>query len=387
MKIGILTEVNDCNYGALLQAFALAHTLSGLGHTAQQIDFWYKPYNKALWGNLAKAASPIGWCWRFLQLAQRLKSVTAAQSWTLRALRSKAFIDTFIPLSPKTYRTAEDLKTLPSYDTLIAGSDQVWNPDHFAAPNPFLLSSVHTVGKKLAYAASIGREDIPEDRIAEYRQAFSEFAAISLREQSNLRQVRELSTCPVSTVLDPSLLISAGEWRTQLHLRALERCPDICIYWLGDIDPLMEVVHAILSRGETIAVFTEPSFLRQRTRDKRNPLKALNIQGVHYQPEADPRTFLQTLDAAEEVVSDSFHALMFSVIFRKRCQILLDTSASRREMSVRLTDFASTYLKESPIIDSPDAYIRERRATHPLEPTDALEIARKDSLAWLKKNL
>ena len=65
-RFAILTEINDCNYGAQLQGFALAAILRTLGAEVEQLNFWYRPYNKALWGTLAKRKTLSGQIFQFL---------------------------------------------------------------------------------------------------------------------------------------------------------------------------------------------------------------------------------------------------------------------------------------------------------------------------------
>ncbi len=374
----ILTEINDCNYGALLQGFALATVIRQLGAQADQIDFWYRPHNKSLWGTLAKKKTLVGQFWQFLSMALKFHSLAFARARTLRSLRSKSFLESFVPLTPQSYRTTAALATLPTtYDGVIVGSDQVWNPDHMAAPNPFLLANLPEVLPRFAYAASLGVPEVPEARRQEYRSALAKFKAISLREAFNVPEIQSYTTCPVSAVLDPTLLLDGDTWRKLLHLHLpSEAAGETCIYWLGSPEVLLDIAR----KAAPCHIYTEPSFLSRRLNGK--PIKLLleAIDGVSYHPDAGPLQFLRALDQAKQVISDSYHAMLFCANLGRPCNIVLEATGPRARMRLRMYDFLSAYAQETSVLTSPE---------DPLQPQHihlnaAFHEAKNRSRDWLK---
>ncbi len=297
-------------------------------------------------------------------------------------LQSKAFLDIFVPLSKEVYPTTESLQRVKGYDLIFAGSDQIWNPWHFAAPNPFLMHNIKGC-RKVAYAASIGVPQLPENRIEEYREAFTEYAAISLREYSNVPEIQALALCPVTAILDPSLLLTAEEWKDLLHIHAPRIQADVCVYWLGDLEKLVEIARILKAQGKTLCVYSEPTILKKKIKGQGMALDIFKKEQITYCIDAGPTEFLGAIVSAQAVVSDSFHAMMFSAIFKKPCQIITQSASDRQHMGIRMHDFLTLYATNSPCVET----IGEVEAFPIIQLNAAYEEARKDALTWLRLQL
>ena len=67
---------------------------------------------------------------------------------------------------------------------------------------------------------------------------------------------------------------------------------------------------------------------------------------------ADPKEFVGSLSSADWIVTNSFHGLMFSVIFRKNVRVIKPSSATRKDMSSRIDEFANELIYGPLIKDS-----------------------------------
>ncbi len=384
MKVGILTEINSCNYGGILQGFALATVLRKMGLDATQIDFWFSKKNKALWGDLAKAKSKLGFIFWFILSVFKYKSFRAAKVSLMRSRASVAFLKDFMPLSSRTYKNRAALATLSAdgYSHIIVGSDQVWNPKEFPTPNPFLLANVTGV-QKLSYAASVGIAQLPVTRVNEYRDALRSFQAISLREHANVSEFQSLAKCPVVAVLDPSLLLTDDEWYKALHLMPKKRSEEVVIYWLGDLSSLKHVVDQLKATGQTCRVFSVPKLLRKRVKNYRSAYQFFKKENVSLCLEADPCEFVSAIASAKAVISDSFHAMMFSAIFQTPCKIVIGSKAGRQDMGVRMTDFLSHYVSNNPVVQVVDE-IGSVDALESVKFKASFEDAKAASIAWIR---
>ena len=193
MKICIITCQNAYNYGARLQAFALARYLRQQGQDVNVID--YRPdYMRGdvqvlFWPGL----SVKKWGKMILQFPARY-----------RAKHRKQYFDNFsrqyIPLTSKTYWDIDDLRAnAPEADLYIAGSDQIWNTDFRNGTDPgyYLdFGSEHT--RRISYAASFATEDVAATAREFVRNKLARFDAISVREHSALHILNSLGSYVVS---------------------------------------------------------------------------------------------------------------------------------------------------------------------------------------------
>jgi len=156
--------------------------------------------------------------------------------------------------------------------------------------------------KKVAYAPSLGRSRSLSDFDDVYRRYLPSFRALSVRESDNSRYLSSLLRREVPWVLDPVFLLSADAWG------AVARKPDmrdkryIFAYCLHETSLYRHVEH--LSEATGLPVFYVPEGLRAC------------VTGKHV-PNLGVEEFLGWIQGAECVVTDSFHALAFALIFRR----------------------------------------------------------------------
>lgn len=214
MKIGIITfwQSND-NYGQVLQCFALQQQLIKLGHKPFLIK--YVPLQKTVQTSIAKKF------WKLIQIypiflkLRKMQKAKQAKAFALRN-RQREF-DEFrvkhIITNGVIYHGLSDIQNNPpDSDCYICGSDQVWsmllNNDENQA---FYLNFGDKDTKRIAYAASFGRDVYPMELNGKLHDMLVKFDAVSVREKSGIGICKKVGIQAVD-VLDPTLLLSMKEY-------------------------------------------------------------------------------------------------------------------------------------------------------------------------------
>lgn len=323
MRIGTITFHCAYNFGSALQTYALRKYLTNLGHDVHVIDYRSADFNAY---KIFRGVGVKSFVADLLFLSGNLCRRNSFQSFW-----HKCF-----DMTGRTYEgagaersLAEDLK---DYDALICGSDQIWNLDCTLGPvSPFFLSFASDRTKKIAYAPSLSHVNFEEKNFtSEDKKHISEwlnrFDALSVRELSVAEQFQQLTDKPIVETLDPTLLLNLEDYR---HIQAsklpkkLKAGKYIFAYTLW---PNKDMVHYIdqlaAKRGLTIVYYSQKPIRYQSN--------AINVWGI------GPADFLTLIDKADCVVSNSFHATVFSILYGKAF-LTFGTKKSSSRMKTLLT--------------------------------------------------
>ena len=283
MKVATITYSNAQNYGAMLQAYALASYLEAFCK-CDVIDYrtfdnrWFKPRK---------------------EIKDILISAVQVSRGKRRVLRFEQFRNKYLPLT-SFCGCADDLKKLNSkYDCFIVGSDQVWNCSHGVNENFFLVFADEDK-KKVAYAASFGSSSIPKEHAEKVRSYLKEIRHISIREKSGAALVENLTGRKPPVVVDPVFLKDAAEWK-RIAAPVEMKQPYAFVYSTQKSEHLNHAVEEYAARKKIKIVSTHA------------------IPGVRCVVRKDigPLEFLGYILNAEYVISTSFHATAFSIILEK----------------------------------------------------------------------
>lgn len=200
-------------------------------------------------------------------------------------------------------------KSNACYKQIIAGSDQIWNPlfwnkkDPMPEFNNYFLTFA-TPEKRIAYAASFGIDTIPPEWRDKMAAELVKFKAISVRETSGARIVKELTGRDVPVVLDPTLLLTADKWR-EIEPGILAGQPDkkyILTYFLGpQPQQVLDEVQA------------------EARRQNAEVIEMMDPKCKYYT--LGPDGFVEMIDHAQAVFTDSFHGTVFSILFHRPFRI------------------------------------------------------------------
>jgi hypothetical protein len=102
-------------------------------------------------------------------------------------------------------------KNPPQADVYICGSDQIWNAsEQFGIDPSYFLDFAPEGIQRIAYAASFGRPKVHPRFKSSTADLIRSMDAISVREQSGVGIIKDLSNRDSEWVPDPTLLVNDG---------------------------------------------------------------------------------------------------------------------------------------------------------------------------------
>ena len=300
MQIRIITCHDVYNHGASLQAYALQTYLELMGHSVEIID--YKPDYLSRHYLLWSVDNPI-----FDKPFIKQLYLMAKLPGRLVVLKRKKVFDAFTKLylkrTARRYHSNEELKANPPHaDVYIAGSDQIWNTlFQNGRDAAFYLDFAPKEAKRISYGASFATEDVVEEYKPFVRKMLQNFDVISIRERCSLSLLASLGREDGVAVCDPVFLLLKEQWNeVTSHTHEKERY--LLVYDTEHSAKIQEIVQRIA---------------------KEKILKIYNISGFRlgYVDKdlwaSSPLDFVQLVRDADYVVSNSFHATAFSLIYER----------------------------------------------------------------------
>lgn len=292
-KIGILTFHRAINHGAVLQCYALYKTLEKLGHDVIVIDYrqpyiekLYRPNRKIIISDeVQKVLQNPRWIpgYVFKILFQRYKT----RNFCKRLYKELRFTPCV--------ECAEDFPD--NMDAIVVGSDQVWaNYCTNGIDKIYYGEFAHGNAKIIGYAISSNLESLIENGNKKLKRLCKNFNSISFREEEISRYLQEKVGISSTVVLDPTLLINREEW-DRIAYNVIIKKPKKYI----------------------LTHFLNDDFNRRALNDninyiaKRKGSKIIELDKVAHSPEE----FISWIKDAEHVITSSFHATVFSIIYKK----------------------------------------------------------------------
>ena len=303
-KIGILTSTQSFgdNYGAVLQAYALSTCIRELGCDPNIIRYKVE-------GEYVNHSAPI---------VKRLQSTlfnpnmslhgkkTLVMNKVLRRSVSPVFSDftkKYLQFYNEEYLTNTQLKdNPPPFDAFVTGSDQVWNPVIHGNKNDpgYFLDFVPEGINRIAYAPSMGVDKIPENCKSDLKGYLDKFAHLSIREKSGADIIKECCGMDIPVMLDPTMLLNAEQWdKVAVKPQNLPEKYIFC-YKFGKSKKMDKTIRQI-SKEYKLPIVAAPASPEVK-------FKADYSIG--------PAEFLGAIKNATLVCADSFHATVFSVIYK-----------------------------------------------------------------------
>ncbi len=295
MKVGILTFHHAHNSGAMLQVLALQTYLQNTGHEVSVIHYRVSRVDRSY------AASP-----------------------TTRKEKFEEFMRKHLRLSPLYRSLAELQKAEHPYDAIIAGSDQIWNETILGGLNSaYFCNFGKPEQRRIIYGASLGSDTLSQSSRFLMRRFLQYPDFISVREASMLPLLRPLTEKPLSLVLDPTLLLTPDFYLTLTKSSDIPSSPYIYLHYVhhNGENPNLDQAAAALSAACGLPV------LKNRA-GQRFPQELPDCSND------GPSEFLGRIRHARYVVSDSFHANVFSILFTKHFLTVLPLKRPERLVSL-----------------------------------------------------
>ena len=314
MKIGILTQPLRNNYGGLLQNYALQRVLTTMGHSPKTFDYQWKRRNSAI-GMLKQNIKNCVMILLGNKTFKRYKPTKTELDFIHRNVN--LFIQRYIARTREVsfYTDFYDVFCEENFDALVVGSDQCWRPKYNTNLfSMFLDFAKDKKIKKLSYAASFGTDEW------EYNQMQTEvcsslirqFNAVSVREVSGVKLCKDMLNVKAITVLDPTMLLRADDYIRIVESKIVSKSSgDLFTYIL---DPTEEIITNIdiVCKQNNMTKFTVLPKYKEEYRTKEHVKKHID-DCVYPCVESWLKAFLD----AKMVIVDSFHGMVFSIIFNK----------------------------------------------------------------------
>ncbi len=304
MKIGILTLPQETNYGGILQAFALQRTLIKMGHDAITIDRHNCKEYPSIKIHIA------GFCKRLFQhylqgkrnVSTKWNPFISADEYKSASAETQKFIDRNLRLTKRVFSNQlDEIEKEYQFDAYIVGSDQVWL-DYYC-PASFLDFVKRKDVKRVTYAASCGQKSFFKNaaKVSQCRDFAKLFNGISVREAQLIEKCKEYLGIDVQWVLDPTLLLNPSEYLDATRPDIIDKEPVLFSYILDSNEDIKVIVNTIANKLNLPIV-------------NGNRIHEIGNAGKVY-PSVD--SWLQNINRARFVITDSFHGTVFSILFNK----------------------------------------------------------------------
>ena len=335
MNIGILTLPLYNNYGGILQAYALKTILEQRGH---------HPY-------LLKRYSDTT-AWAFY-LKKILGAIGVSRYSGKRYISITKFVKREFLTSPNLLSHSDFIRatTTLNLNAIIVGSDQVWRKDFcIGSGMDYFLNLDSSNIKRISYAASFGVDtwDFSMDETNTIKKCLSLFSGISLREKTYIPTLFQHTGYKAQTCLDPTLLLNADHYKQFIDKRPIAEDYTF-VYWLGAQDEL----HKHLPKGSKIVQI------------RLNDPKCCSIE-----------EWLTYLYYANDIITDSFHGCVFSLLFHKKLMVFKNRNGG---ISRLISLFSMFEIEE--LLNNPTYQIDYNKFEQ------LLAIHREHSISFIKKSL
>lgn len=296
------------SYGSLLQAFATQIAFKTYGMTLELFCFepsgrdnFYRRLMKGIrYPNVIVEKTKEYW-----------SNLIHTEYLNSKKKRDKEFLDFMYRnmVCTEVVKTIEQRdKKIKDYEVVLSGSDQTWNPVNFGEKY-FTCEFVPDEIKLVSYASSFGREKIPNGQVRGTRWYLGRFSKISLRETSGREIVKKLTGKMQPVVLDPTLLLKADEWYKYVANNKQIDKNYIFTYFLSAKKEFRKKV-LNLKQETGFQVITVPHVAQYVQAD-------IDYSDVLVNGCA-PDEWLALIKDAECICTDSYHGMIFSIIFKKQ---------------------------------------------------------------------
>lgn len=208
MKVGILTFHNTLNHGASLQSYALQQSIKNMGVDCKIIDYT-NDFIKNRDDVFVRVKNEL----KNKKIYSVIKIYVGYLLLKLRWLQFSKFYKHYLHWTDESFISSDESKSLTEkFDKFIVGSDQVWNYNLTGADPAYFLDFVDKDSRKIAYAASFGLLNIPDNLIKVYSDNLKKIKYLSTRESYGCQLVKNLIGKDAELVLDPVFLLDKEKW-------------------------------------------------------------------------------------------------------------------------------------------------------------------------------
>lgn len=306
MKIAIMTQPLGMNYGGILQAWALQQIIKKMGHRPITIDRQIAVpgaiYRSVRFGHrVVKKA-----------IGQRKTPINLERNLPYVLQHTRLFVRQHVDMSELLDTTAKLRNHFmeEQYDAVIVGSDQTWRPKYSPNIYNFFLDFLDDDKiKRISYASSFGVDtwEFTDEQTVRCAELASKFDALSVREDSGVLLCQRYLDVEAKHVLDPTLLLEKEDYNNLIGV--------------GDIDSHRGVYSYLLdktpSKERLVAQVSNLLGERSYSCQAKCEITDNTSSDIDDYVKPCPREWLAGFLNARFVVTDSFHGMVFSILFEK----------------------------------------------------------------------
>jgi len=287
MKIGLLTLPLTWNYGGILQAYAINHILSEKGLEVILLD---KRKDRS-W--IVKVLVSIKW--RAIRIVGKTNFIKKSKLLAVEKFKRDHFQTEYL-----LFNTDHLVKACQKHniDCLIVGSDQVWNRGSMPGFKEYFLDFDGKIKvKKIAFAASTGHltQNYTPNELRVISKNIKKFDLVSVRELFTAKLFQRNYSVNVEFFPDPTLFLSRSDYVNLIQENPKPVGVNYLFYYV--LDPNEETLIKTQSLGKKLDL----SILNFNNEDKNNSVES----------------WIKAFNDCEFVVTDSYHGMVFSIIFNK----------------------------------------------------------------------
>lgn len=304
-KIAIVNRTNLINYGSVLQVFALYQAIQRFGYESEVVwesgtlskNWDFRP-NKIM-RTLFKLLIYPKLIWSTFNTAKTVNSKVIDSE---KVERFESFVEKHF--SRRFYST-KDLKRIAKtgeYYKFVCGSDQVWSSTTLYV-DPLMYLRFAPSEKRIAYAPSLGRDYIPDYNKRIMRRYIKDIPYVSVREEVGQKLIYKLTGRDVPVVLDPTLLLTKDDWN---ELKTVEKHSGyvLCYFLDSTSDEVIKRIEEICTLNNKTIINIGCPIIQSGTVDVINE-------------NAGPSEFLGLVEKADMIFTDSYHGMLFSIIYQR----------------------------------------------------------------------
>lgn len=351
MKIAIITQPLEINYGGILQNFALQKVLKRMGVEVETVNWkhyrkdrfmdWLGRNKKTLFHFINKNL-PIP-PYKLTDKEQRIISQN-----------TNRFVERYISLCPTLVKNPKmfyDIDRKYNYDAYVVGSDQTWRPKYNTMLKSMFLDFVERDNvKRIAFSVSFGSStwEYSPELTEECTKLAKKFDFVTVREKSGVKLCEDYFGISASNVLDPTMLISSDLYQDAVINENEPQSEGNLFYYILDPNEnkrkLIEDVSNLLELKPFTSLPKYPAGNRTRQNVKQH------IDDCIY---PSVTKWLRGFMDAKMIITDSFHGVVFSILFNKPFWVFenLKRGNARFESLLNLFELKDRYINSFSVSD------------------------------------
>ena len=336
-KIAYICNTYIWNYGSILQSYALFVKIKQLGFEADVVDYKDTPNTlKAQFKQTLFLRIPM--LFKYSELKKKILSIKISHNVSYCNIQNqrhkamKLFVTNNFTFT-KPCNTIQDVKNqIKDYACVLIGSDQLWGVAE-------ILRDYHTLNfipdnqPKISYATSFGVSQLPCFVRSKARNFLKKIDFLSIREKSGAEIIKNIADRDAKIVVDPTLLLSPSDWSLVAGNEKRISEKYIFCFFLGN-NPDQRNFTKQFSKKVNLPIVSMQHV------DEFIP-SDIDFADININ-DASPNDFINLIKNAEYIICDSFHASVFSIIFKKNFYTLdRYKSSSTNSRNTRITSLFS----------------------------------------------